>query len=124
VPDDEGTPLVIDLREGEVPIVRLEGDLDVSSAPALWDVFRRLLGGGASALEIDASGLAFVDSAGANLLARLVREHVAVVVRNPNRPVRRLLDVSGISRRIEIVDGSDSSGPSSSSDSAGPADRA
>lgn len=50
-------------------VVRLEGDVDVATAPALRDVVERLQADGQRYVRFDAASVKFMDSQGLNLLA-------------------------------------------------------
>ena len=75
--------------------VRVRGEIDMESVDQLTEFIARLRPG-SSPVVIDASGIEFMDSTGLRLLLSLAAADGAggVVVRNPSRPVRRLLEVS------------------------------
>src|SRR3954449_3284200 len=53
---------------GDVPIVAVNGEVDVYSAPALKDKITELLESGQTTLIVDLSGVAFLDSTGLGAL--------------------------------------------------------
>jgi anti-sigma B factor antagonist len=53
---------------GDVPIVAVNGEVDVYSAPALKEKITDLLQDGANTLIVDLSGVAFLDSTGLGAL--------------------------------------------------------
>jgi anti-sigma B factor antagonist len=53
---------------GDIPIVAVNGEVDVYSAPALKDKITELLESGKNTLIIDLSGVAFLDSTGLGAL--------------------------------------------------------
>jgi anti-anti-sigma factor len=56
-------------HEHDWAVVRLEGDVDVATAPPLRDAVERLQAGGERYVRFDASRVEFMDSQGLNLLA-------------------------------------------------------
>lgn len=53
---------------GDVPIVAVNGEVDVYSAPALKEKINELLEGGQNTLIVDLSGVGFLDSTGLGAL--------------------------------------------------------
>lgn len=53
---------------GNVPIVAVNGEVDVYSAPALKDKITELIGAGEHTLIVDLGGVAFLDSTGLGAL--------------------------------------------------------
>lgn len=53
---------------GDIPIVAVNGEVDVYSAPALKDKIAELLEAGQSTLIVDLSGVGFLDSTGLGVL--------------------------------------------------------
>lgn len=80
---------------------RLAGELDMASAPEVRARLYEALGEGAQELNLDLSGLTFMDSAGVELLFRM-REDLAM------RQLALSLYVPGdalIRRTLEVTDG-------------------
>jgi phospholipid/cholesterol/gamma-HCH transport system permease protein len=83
--------------EGAV-LLTLHGDLDAASTAAAWEALEKeLKGGGVSSLEIDASDLAYCDSAGLALLYYLYAGRMT-----PGATVR----LSGLSSELQNLSGS------------------
>lgn len=90
-------------REGRCPllhitrtddVVRLEGELDMSTAPEFRTILRESLP--SSPLVIDASELAFMDSSGVVVLLEVARSRNGggpVVLRGPRPNVRKVIDL-------------------------------
>ena len=57
-----------------VQVVRIAGDLDAHTFPALQDALERLVVEGARAIVIDCTALAYVSSAGLGVLKKMVLE--------------------------------------------------
>ena len=93
--------------EGSVRIA-LEGELDYSSALTLDDELRRADSGDVSVLVLDLSQLRFMDSTGlaiiANAYRRMRRRDRRLVVAHPIGAVRRILQLTGMLERLEVVD--------------------
>ena len=90
-----------------VAVVRLRGELDVGSAPALRTALQQLTGD-VRRVDIDASGLEFVDSTGLGLLVALhrrIRESDGDGVRilAPHERVMRVLSITSLDTLLEIV---------------------
>jgi anti-sigma B factor antagonist len=87
--------------------VRLGGELDLTSGPELAQSLRQALGG-SRVVVVDLRQLAFMDSAGVHVIvdahnrARRAGRRL-VIIRGPGQ-VTRLLDLTGFSDRLEIVD--------------------
>ena len=80
-------------------VVRLAGELDVASAPYLWEAFATLPVG--SDVVVDLGDLAFMDVAGLRPLLDLAdRRSVRLVA--PRPVVRRLLVALGADRRLGV----------------------
>ena len=83
-------------REGDGRF-EVEGELDVSNVEELGEVLWELRAG--SSLVVDLSGLAFMDSQGLRLFLQLAlyaeqRGLGPMVLVNPSRAVRRVLEIS------------------------------
>jgi anti-anti-sigma factor len=94
--------LAVDVRtEGGTVVVRLDGDLDITSSPLLQTVVEQALAARRQPLcghlVVDMSGVGFADASGVSplLLARavLARRGGRIELRHCRRGVRRLLRV-------------------------------
>lgn len=87
-------------REGSTALVELDGELDLYASPRLTSTIGELVEGAASAIEIDASGLTFADSAGlrAFLVARKEADAAGVQLRvtKVSEPLDRVLEMTGL----------------------------
>ena len=112
VVDDEmamAQDLVLDVRQsGERATLSVRGELDVSTAPDLADLCRSVHAQGARDVEIDLTDTSFLDSSG---LRALVGAHVLfndiggnMRLSHPSEPVRRLLDITGLTEYFSIDD--------------------
>jgi anti-sigma B factor antagonist len=77
------------------------GELDAASSRELRAAVRQLPQAACGQAEIDLEGVTFIDSSGLgeliDLSNRLRSESRGLIVRNPSRPVRRLLDLTQLS---------------------------
>ncbi|MGY1618549.1 STAS domain-containing protein [Geodermatophilus sp. SYSU D00691] len=86
--------------DGATARVSTTGEIDSSSAPDLRAELDRLLEAGARELEVDLTGVTFLDSAGLCVLAaahrRAAAEGVRLRVRASSRAVIRPLQITGL----------------------------
>jgi anti-anti-sigma factor len=91
---------------GEQTMITLNGELDMDSAPDLITMAdaamtRRNM----NALAFDMEAVTFLDSAGVGAIAAIDREclarGVSFRITTPSRPVRRVLDLIGLTEWIE-----------------------
>ncbi len=88
--------------------VRLEGELDIATAPRADEELRAAEESGPQMLAADLAGLSFMDSTGLRLIvAAAGRAHEAgrrfVIVRGPEA-VHRVLELTGVDAQLEVVD--------------------
>jgi anti-anti-sigma factor len=85
--------------------LRLFGELDVSEVPRL----RACLDGAAGDVELDCSGLRFIDAAGLGLFVQLDNECRArggtLLIVNPSRCVIRLMELTGLDSLLTAMPG-------------------
>jgi anti-anti-sigma factor len=55
-------------RNGDIARLALQGEVDIATAPKLADAFAIALDGGPQRIEIDCTGLTFLDSSGIQVL--------------------------------------------------------
>jgi stage II sporulation protein AA (anti-sigma F factor antagonist) len=82
-------------------------EVDLATAPALWDELLRSIDRDGVHLVVDARDVTFMDSSGVNVLVR-ARERAAaldgslhLVTRSPG--VRRVLEITGLDERLGLV---------------------
>lgn len=102
--------LVVRVDAGEAPVVVLEGDLDLTSAPDL-DALLTTLAGAHRHITVDCRALRFIDAAGIRTLARsharLARCGGDLTVRELPALARRLVHIVGLDDLL----GADTPGP-------------
>lgn len=89
--------------------VSVRGELDILTAPLLWERLEPLLPLSVSRLVIDLGGTRFIDSMG---LGVLVRAHKrlrsgddgdgGLVVRSPSEQTRKILEMTGLDRVFDV----------------------
>lgn len=96
---------VATVREGSTVAVTVRGEVDIATAPLLRAVLDGVYAAEPRRVELDLSGVAFLDShALTTLIAarrRLAARGAVLVLRAPSRPVARLLTASGLDRVFE-----------------------
>ena len=106
---DLGTPgqdvPAVEVREEDgTTIIRLSGDLDMTSIRQVSGAIDAALGGRRAKVIVDASGLTYMDSSGVALMVRVSQTAQEVQVRNPTPIVRRLIQLTGLSEILRITD--------------------
>jgi anti-anti-sigma factor len=84
---------------GTVPVIRVDGDLDHLSAPALEKAFRAQVSAGDHRMVLDLSGCPHIDSGGLAVILSTVaelRDDGLLAIVAPSRSIRRLLEVVGL----------------------------
>jgi anti-anti-sigma factor len=88
--------------------VVLIGEIDVATVGRASDAVNEVMCGPPARLEIDASGVTFIDSSG---IATLIKLHAVttgaggtVRLRRPSPPVVRILQISGLLDIFEVPD--------------------
>lgn len=107
VPDDFGVDISAD--GGDV-VVSVRGELDVLSAPFLWEQIEPTLPNVAGKLVLDFTDLAFIDSMGLGVLVRAQsrmrgeesESERKIVIRNPNAHARKVFEITGLDRVLDI----------------------
>ena len=90
-------------------VLRLSGELEMDSAEVFAEAARRVHAEGIPCLVIDLSALDFVDSTGLSqfVLALKRQREIGgeVVLQAPTGPVKRVLDIVGLSDMLPIAGG-------------------
>ncbi|HVW30962.1 MAG TPA: STAS domain-containing protein [Acidimicrobiia bacterium] len=105
VPDDFG----VDIADsaGDV-VITVRGELDVLTAPFLWEQIEPVLAGVTGQLVFDFAELGFIDSMGLGVVvratSRLKGETPArhVVVRHLNAHARKVFEITGLDRVLDV----------------------
>lgn len=100
------TPLTVEIVDGDVPTIRVHGELDLSTAPGLCGTVERTAG--RRHVLIDLSELRFCDSTGLRALVGAVREieinggRAALAV-PPGGAMDRVLQLSGLGEFLRVA---------------------
>jgi anti-sigma B factor antagonist len=91
----------------EVPVARVQGEVDASNVKEIGDRLRSLLSNRSVAMIVDLSATTYLDSAGINLLFTLAEEmrsrqqRLALVVADPS-PIARMVSLTGLDRAMPV----------------------
>ncbi|HLI57112.1 MAG TPA: STAS domain-containing protein [Actinomycetota bacterium] len=89
----------------EADVVRVSGELDISSSPALREELTEVARGGRNVI-LDLADLRFMDSTGLSViiaaLKRLRERSLDLLLCAPQPPVRRTLEICGLDEIITI----------------------
>lgn len=91
----------------DVPVARLEGEIDASNVEEIGDRLRTLLTNRSVALVVDLTDITYLDSAGINLLFALGAEmqgrqqRLGLVVAAPS-PIARMVSLTGLDRSLTV----------------------
>jgi len=105
VPDDFGVDVT---EDGGDVVVAVRGELDVLTAPFLWERMEPALSGVTGRLVFDFAGLSFIDSMGLGVLVRAQSRlrgeapERQVVVRGANTHARKVLEITGLDQVFHV----------------------
>jgi anti-sigma B factor antagonist len=105
VPDDFGVDITAD--GGDV-IVAVRGELDVLTAPFLWERMEPALAGLTGKLVFDFAELGFIDSMGLGVIVRAQSRlrgeapERQIVVRHLNAHARKVFEITGLDRVLDV----------------------
>ncbi len=95
-------------RESNTLVLQVAGEIDLATAPQLRAALRSSLDGAAPPAEVrvDLSGTSFLDAAGLGVLVEsreaARRAGVGFSVHNPTGVVRRVLDIVGLTKSLQV----------------------
>lgn len=100
--------LAISVGEADVvSVLAVSGELDMTTAPQLFDAASGLVDAHRSRLVLDLDQLTFCDSAGLSVIARVLKLVTsaggALAVARPEPIVRSVLDLTGMSDVIRVL---------------------
>lgn len=84
------------------PVVRVKGELDMTTSPKLEAGVSSIIAGAPSRLIVDTSELEFADSSAIALLVRWANLVRHVEIRQPPELLRRVIARMGLSDRLQI----------------------
>jgi anti-sigma B factor antagonist len=105
----KGAPATIVAREGDSVTVRVTGEIDMATTPALRSCLADCLSEGVTHVTMDMTEMEFIDSSGLGVLVWALKELRArdgeLVIKDPPSIARKILGVSGLSPYLDIVSG-------------------
>ena len=105
MPDNFGVDVSDD--GGDV-IVTVRGEIDVLTAPFLWEQIEPALGNVTGKLILDFAELGFIDSMGLGVIVRAQSRlrgegpERQIVIRNANAHARKVFEITGLDRVLDI----------------------
>lgn len=102
-PDGQAVTVASVREEDGTPVVWLSGELDLTSAGQFSTAIDAALGRDPDRLIVDASGLTFMDSSGIVLLITAAQRVRELQVRDPSPIVRRLIELTGLTKVLRII---------------------
>ena len=105
VPDDFNVDVTTD--RGDV-VVAVRGELDVLTAPFLWEQMEPVLGGITGKLVFDFAELGFIDSMGLGVIVRASSRlrgdapERQIIVRHLNAHARKVFEITGLDRILDV----------------------
>jgi anti-anti-sigma factor len=84
------------------PVIAVSGELDISNADSLKSAVDSVTARRPDRLIFDLNGLRFMDSAGIAVLIGATAEVGAVQLRNPSEIIKRVVELTGLSRVLPI----------------------
>src|SRR5690242_5448632 len=94
-PARDGATVVVAVEDG-VTVLSVHGELDLDSARATRAALLAALDADTTAAVVDLHAVTFLDSSGLRCLSEVVDAHPAVTFRRVPRPVRRILEITGL----------------------------
>jgi anti-anti-sigma factor len=100
-----GSRLVYEISEDRdgCPLVKLDGELDMTTAPQLDSAVGAIIATSPARLVVDASKLEFADSSAIALLVRWANLVRHVEIREPPELLRRVIVRMGLAERLRLT---------------------
>ena len=97
-------------EDGEVCLVRIRGEVDISNAPRLLTAIENAVGNNTRILALDLGGTTYLDSAGVQLLFVLAerlrdRRHTLRLIVPAAAPIRVVLELTGLPMLVPLEAG-------------------
>lgn len=91
-------------RNGQRVVVRVKGEVDLATAPALEQRLNELVDEGARQISVDLAGLEFMDTTGLSVLVRVQQrlqgDDGRILLLSPNASVQKTLEITGLDRAL------------------------
>ena len=92
-----------------IPIVRIQGEIDVYTCPKLHDIFQNLISQGSSNVLLDLMNIQYIDSTGLGAIAHVAKSLLAkngtvhIVCTRPQ--VKKIFEISGLqNKNVRLFD--------------------
>jgi anti-sigma B factor antagonist len=103
-PDYEGNAhFYADHARADTWVVTVIGEVDLANRQRFETVVERALQDSPAKLVFDLTGVRFMDSSGLGVLIASAHRGSSVEVRDPSPAVRRLIEISGLTELLRIV---------------------
>jgi anti-sigma B factor antagonist len=100
--DNEGLTAEVTFEGSDTAVVRVVGEIDISSVDAVNTALLTALGRTPDRVVFDLAGVDFMDSSGIAALLRARKAASSIQIRNPSTVVRRLIDMTGLTEILPI----------------------
>jgi anti-anti-sigma factor len=101
----DSAPIRTDIGdEGGVPVVTIEGELDLSTVETVRRAIAPVVDAQPSRIVLDLRGLDFMDSSGIALMLSIANRVPTVELRNPSEIIRQVIQITGLSEALQIVE--------------------
>ncbi|MBI3948654.1 MAG: STAS domain-containing protein [Armatimonadetes bacterium] len=102
----DGLDINVTRESGGIPVIKLEGEVDIYTCPQLKDTILRLIDEGNYHIIIDMERVPYIDSAGLGVLVgarRRVGEHDgSISIVNPNPSVFKVLEITRLTKIFDV----------------------
>ena len=92
---DDAFGVVVTQVDGR-PVVQLNGEIDIASAPTFREAVMALLEVGQHEIVLDLAGVTFMDSTAISVIIEVLRAGAWIDVSSMSDAARRTLDIAGI----------------------------
>jgi anti-sigma B factor antagonist len=99
---NDGITTEVSFEDGPTAVVRVVGEIDISTVGAVRAAMVTALEGSPGRLVFDLAGVDFMDSSGLAVLLQARKAAESIHVRNPSTVVRRLIELTGLSDVLPI----------------------
>jgi anti-sigma B factor antagonist len=93
----------------EACVIRIQGELDIATAPALESALLHALDSGAASIVLDLERVSFIDSMGLRVLVWAARESHEdgdrLRIDCGSGPVRRMIEITSLDRSLPLTPG-------------------
>lgn len=94
----------VDQADADTWVVTVVGEVDFANQQRFQAAVDRALAAGPARLVMDLAGVRFMDSSALRILVLATQREATVDLRAPSRAVRRLLEISGLTGLLRIVE--------------------